>query len=62
MTDDLLTRAEAAEYLKVSPRLMDEWVRRGTIPAVRLAGSRMLTRISRTALDQWLADQPRAGR
>ena len=62
MTDDLLTRAEVAERLGVSLVLVNEWVRRGTLPAVRLAGSRNLTRISEAALTQWLADQPRAGR
>ena len=32
----VLTKAEAAEFLKVKPRTIDEWMRRGRIPFCKL--------------------------
>jgi len=32
----VLTKAEAAELLKVKPRTIDEWMRRGRIPFCKL--------------------------
>ena len=32
----VLTKTEAAEFLKVKPRTIDEWMRRGRIPFCKL--------------------------
>lgn len=55
-----LNRAEIAEHMGVSVRTVDMLIRRGDLPAVRIAGSRKGTRISVSALDEWLAKQPKA--
>jgi len=47
----MMTRAEAAEYLRVSPRTIDRWCRERGLPYER-AGARK--RFRRAALDAWL--------
>lgn len=37
MTEDLLTANELAERLRLRPRTIREWARRGLIPAIRLS-------------------------
>lgn len=32
----VLTKAEAAKFLKVKPRTIDEWMRRGRVPFCKL--------------------------
>ncbi|MGA7904845.1 MAG: helix-turn-helix domain-containing protein [Terrimicrobiaceae bacterium] len=34
--DAILTKAEAAEFLRIKPRTVDEWMRRGRIPFCKL--------------------------
>lgn len=38
MVDELLTRAEAAQFLKVSVATLDRWVREGKIKSIELPG------------------------
>ena len=47
-----LTRAEAAEYLRVGTRTLDRWVAAGQLPAYR-KGQRM-TRFRREELDDFM--------
>jgi excisionase family DNA binding protein len=52
---DWLTAIEAAEYLKVKPRTLLQWVRERKIPAHRLSGThRCVWRFLRTELDAML--------
>jgi excisionase family DNA binding protein len=51
MTDELLTVADVAERLKVTPAAVYAWIRDKQLPTV-LAGS--LIRIRRSELDAWL--------
>jgi len=53
--DRILSKAEVAEYLKVSPRSVDAWVRLGTIPFSRV-GKRAV-RFRESAIDRWLAER-----
>lgn len=51
-----LTAAEAAAYLRVAPRTLVRWARRGLVPAHRLSGARRSTwRFRRDELDDMLA-------
>lgn len=54
----LLTKAEAAEKLRVSVRTVDRYIADGTLSAIRL--SARATRITRASLDS-LLDAPRIG-
>lgn len=54
-----LTTAEAAEYLKVRPRTLLMWVRRGAIKAYALSGTkRRVWRFLRSDLDNALLGNP----
>lgn len=48
MTTELLTRREAAEYLKTSMSTIDRWLREGYLAKVTLQGS---VRIPRESID-----------
>ena len=48
----LLTVAEAAELLKISPNTAYELIRQGRIPVIRLG---RIIRIPRFGLEQWIA-------
>jgi len=51
-TSDWLTASEAAEYLKVKPRTLLAWARRGTVKAYPLSGTRRrIWRFRREDLD-----------
>ena len=59
MTDELLTVAEAATYLKVTRAAIYEWIKRGELSTER-AGT--LMRLRRSVIDAWLKrDQGVAG-
>ena len=52
----LLTKEDAANYLSISPRLLDDLVRRGDIRAVRLPGIRRIafdTQELGAMVDRW---------
>jgi excisionase family DNA binding protein len=52
-----LTAAEAAAHLKVAPRTLVRWARRGSIPAHRLSGTGRITwRFRRSELDAKLCE------
>jgi excisionase family DNA binding protein len=52
---DWLTAREAAAYLKVKPRTLVRWARRGLVPAHRLSGTGRITwRFLRSELDAML--------
>lgn len=51
-TDQLLTVAEVAQYLRVKPWTIYTWAEQGRIPAVKLAGRRW--RFRRRLIDRWL--------
>lgn len=56
MTDNtLLTTTEAASYLRLSPRTLDNWRSRKTGPAYVKLGDRVLYR--KSDLDSWLEQQ-----
>jgi excisionase family DNA binding protein len=51
-----LTASEAAQYLRVKPRTVLAWAKRGTIPAHRLSGCKRITwRFRREDLDAMLS-------
>lgn len=52
----LITKAEAAESLRVSVRTVDRYIADGTLSAIRL--SARATRITRASLDSLLNKQP----
>lgn len=54
MADDLLTYAEAAQFLNFRTGTLYSMVARGRIPHVRLG--RRLVRFSRAALETWLRE------
>jgi excisionase family DNA binding protein len=57
-----LTATEAAAYLKVQPRTILAWAKRGTIPAHRLSGCKRITwRFRREDLDAMLNPPSAAG-
>jgi excisionase family DNA binding protein len=52
-----LTLQEAASYIKVRPRTLALWARRGTVPAHRLSGiKRHVWRFLRAELDAMLTE------
>lgn len=54
--DDVLTTAEAADFLKVSRSFLYQATRAGRIPAIKLGTN---WRYSRTSLQKWIEDQLR---
>ena len=55
VVQEWLTAQEAAQYLKVRPRTLLQWVRQGKIPAHRLSGvQRRIYRFLRPELDLML--------
>jgi excisionase family DNA binding protein len=57
-----LTATEAAQYLRVKPRTILSWAKRGTIPAHRLSGCKRITwRFRREDLDAMLNPPSAAG-
>jgi excisionase family DNA binding protein len=52
---DWLTSNEAAAYLKINPRTLAEWARKGKVPGHRLSGARRYTwRFLQSELDAML--------
>lgn len=49
--DEYLTPEEVAEALKVSVKVVKDWLRAGTIPGTKVG---KLWRVPRTDLEQWL--------
>lgn len=60
MTDEYLTLAEAAKYLKVSKSTMRRWLVEGRGPPVTNLGERLL-RYRRSELDDWVLHPVRHG-
>jgi len=54
---EILTAAEAARFLKVSPRTLRELAASGAIPARKVGRE---WRFSRTALEKWVSAHPKA--
>lgn len=57
---DLCSIQESADHLGVSTKTIRRYVSHGTLPARRIAGSRLI-RIRRTDLDQMLRPIPTTG-
>jgi excisionase family DNA binding protein len=55
-----MTRAEAAEYLRVTPKTIDRYVERGQLVRFTIAGSRS-TRFRKDMLDRLLAPEGSEG-
>ncbi|MBV9166215.1 MAG: helix-turn-helix domain-containing protein [Solirubrobacterales bacterium] len=55
MTWRLLTARETADLLGVNPETVLRWVRRGTLPAIRLPSGQL--RFREDALDRWLTER-----
>jgi excisionase family DNA binding protein len=51
LANDVLTPEEAAAYLKLNPRTVQEYLRDGVIPARKIG---RFWRVSRQCLDDWL--------
>ena len=45
---------EVAEYLEVEPRLVEQWVREGKLPAVQQAGQ---WKFEKSKIDEWVSTQ-----
>lgn len=58
--EGFLTQSQAAEYIGVTDRTIRAYIARGTLPARRIKGSR-LVRIRRSDLDELLRPIPSAG-
>lgn len=56
MSDSLLTVVEVAEYLRVKPRTVYQWVWRRRIPFVKANAA---VRFRRAEIDEWLARRNR---
>lgn len=56
MPEALLTVPEAADYLRVKPRTVYQWVWRRRIPFLKAGAT---VRFRRTELDEWLARRNR---
>ena len=52
LSNEIFTKKEAAEYLKINPQVMERYLRVGEIPAKKVGRQ---WRISRLALELWLA-------
>lgn len=52
LNDQVFTPLEAADYLKINPRVLESYLRKDVIPA-RKVGRQW--RVSKLALDLWLA-------
>lgn len=50
-----LTTEEVADYLRVRPSTVRQWIRQGTLPALRVGGTRLGYRIRRSDLDRFIA-------
>lgn len=48
----LYTRVEAAEYLRVSPRTLDRWIKLGLVAVVLPGGPGTYPRITRAELER----------
>ena len=57
-TPEVLTTAEAAAYLRCSPKTLNTWRSRGGGPPFVKVGAAV--RYRRSTLDQWLADREQA--
>jgi len=53
-TLELYTIVETAAILNVSRRTVSNWIREGTLPAIRLGPGRRLIRIQRTDLEAFV--------
>jgi excisionase family DNA binding protein len=58
MADDVMTKAQAAEYLHISIATLERWTRAGVVPVVKLPGRRRVLFL-KEALDQMLRDHQR---
>ena len=56
MTERLLTKADVAQLLRVSPRTVDRFRARGELAAVKI---RHIVRFQREAVEQLIADNQR---
>ena len=56
MSEDVITIAEVAKYLRLNERTVYRLAQDGKVPAVKIAGQ---WRFRRDVLDEWLADQMR---
>lgn len=56
MSDSLLTVVEVAEYLRVKPRTVYQWVWRRRIPFLKAGAT---VRFRRAEIDEWLARRNR---
>lgn len=50
---EYLTSAEAAAYIKVHIKTLQEWVRLGVFPHIPLPGAGKDYRFSKTLIDEW---------
>jgi excisionase family DNA binding protein len=55
MAEDVMTKAQAADYLHISIATLERWMRAGLVPVVTLPGRRRVL-IRKEALDQVLRD------
>jgi excisionase family DNA binding protein len=55
MAEDVMTKAQAAQYLHISVATLERWMRAGLVPVVTLPGRRRVL-IRKEALDQVLRD------
>jgi excisionase family DNA binding protein len=61
MSDEVMTKAQAAHYLHISLATLERWTRAGLVPVVKLQGRRRVL-FRKAALDQMLRDHERAQR
>lgn len=54
---EFLRRAEAADYMSVSPATIDRWVREGRLTRYRMAGHEKVSRYRRSDLDALLVPE-----
>ncbi len=55
---DIMTADEVAKFLRISPSLVRQRAREGTIPAYRIhQGERSSWRFRRSEIEKWLEDQ-----
>ena len=52
-SDEYLDTATVAQYLKMSPNTIRQYVSRGRIPFIKVPGSN-LVRFSKNQIDQWM--------